>query len=122
MYSQARNFASTSTVWFLGHPVLENTLNRTPFAALASRIQVREKLNPIFEQQRFSKLLAQAFLQAGATQQLLADSGIELIRMASKGKIRIASQIIQNSLRIATDKKMNHLPDEVVMESIEMMR
>jgi len=42
--------------------------------------------------------------------------------MASKGKIRIASMIIQNSLRIAADKKINHLPDEVVMESIEMMR
>lgn len=120
------NFAFDSkdliTVWFLGHPILENTLNRTPFTALASRIQVREKLSPIFEQQRFSKLIEQAFTQAGVTQQLLADSGIELIRMASKGKIRIASMIIQNSLRIATDKKLNHLPDEVVMESIEMMR
>jgi len=99
-------------VWFLGHPILENTLNRTPYAALASRIQVREKLEPVFEQQRFSKMLKQAFIHARVTQQLLADSGIELIRMASKGKIRIASLIIQNSLRIATDKKINHLPDE----------
>jgi type II secretory pathway predicted ATPase ExeA len=120
------NFAFDSkdliTVWFLGHPILENTLNRNTYAALASRIQVREKLEPIFEQQRFSKLIEQAFTQAGVTQQLLADTGVELIRMASKGKIRIASMIIQNSLRIACDKKLNHLPDEVVMESIEMMR
>jgi MSHA biogenesis protein MshM len=120
------NFAFDSkdlmTVWFLGHPILENTLNRTPYTALNSRIQVKEKLQPIFEQQRFTELVKQAFTQAGTTQQLLADSGIELIRMASKGKIRVASLVIQNSLRIATDKKLNHLPDEVVLESIQLMQ
>jgi len=120
------NFAFDSkdlmTVWFLGHPILENTLNRTPYTALNSRIQVKEKLQPIFEQQRFTELVKQAFTQAGTTQQLLADSGIELIRMGSKGKISVASLVIQNSLLIATDKKLNHLPDEVVLESIQLMQ
>ena len=120
------NFAFDSkdllTVWFLGHPHLENTLSRTPYAALASRIQVKEKLEPIFEQQRFSKLIHQAFIEAGFTQQLLSDSGIELIRLASKGKPRIAHQIILNALRMATDQKKNHLPDDIVTQSIDMMR
>lgn len=120
------NFAFDSkemiTVWFLGHPQLDHTLSRAPYAALASRIQVKETLEPVFEKQRFSSLLKQAFDEAGATQQLLSDPGIELIRMASKGMPRTASQIIQNALRLATEKKLNHLPDDIVMESIDMLR
>jgi type II secretory pathway predicted ATPase ExeA len=120
------NFAFDSkdmiTVWFLGHPQLDNTLSRIPYAALASRIQVKEKLEPVFDEQRFSNLLKHAFQDAGATQQLLSDPGIELIRLASKGKPRIAGQIIQNALRLATENKINHLPDDIVMESIEMFR
>ena len=62
------------------------------------------------------------FEEAGTTQQLLSDPGIELIRMASKGKPRIAGQIIQNALRLATEKKINHLPDDIVMEAIEILK
>ena len=110
------------TVWFLGLPQLESTLNRLPYAALASRIQVKETLEPIIEKQRFAELIKQSFEEAGATQQLLSDPGIELIRMASKGKPRIAGQIIQNSLRLATEKKINHLPDDIVLEAIDIMK
>ncbi len=120
------NFAFDSkdmiTVWFLGHHPLENTLSRTTFAALASRIQVKIKLEPIFEQQRFSNLLTQAFTDAGTTKKLLSDPGVELLRMASKGKPRIAAQIIQNALRIATEKKINHLPDDIIRESIDILK
>jgi type II secretory pathway predicted ATPase ExeA len=120
------NFAFDSkdlmTVWFLGHSQLENTLNRQPYAALASRIQVKEKLEPVFEKQRFDCLLKQAFEEAGATQNLLSDPGVELIRMASKGTPRIAGQIIQNALRLATEKKINHLPDDIVMEAIDILK
>ena len=120
------NFAFDSkdlmTVWFLGHSQLEVTLSRVPYAALNSRIQVKEKLEPVFEQERFSKLLKQGFEEAGATQQLLSDPGIELLRMASKGKPRMASLIIQNALRLAAEKKMNHLPDDVITQAIELFR
>lgn len=120
------NFAFDSkdlmTVWFLGQSSLENTLNRQPYAALASRIQVKEKLEPVFEKSRFFNLIKQAFEEAGTSQLLLSDPGIELIRMASKGKPRIAGQIIQNALRLATEKKINHLPDDVVREAIDMMK
>lgn len=110
------------TVWFLGHPQLENTLRRTPYTAMASRIQVKEKLEPVFEKQRFSSLIKQAFEEAGTTQSLLSDPGIELIRMASKGKPRTAGQIIQNALRLATEKKINHLPDDIVSEAIDILK
>lgn len=120
------NFAFDSkdlmTVWFVGHPQLEHTLSRSPYAAISSRIQIKERLDPIFEKARFSEMLKHAFEQAGARQQLLSDPGIELIRMASKGKPRIAGQVLLNALRLATEKKINHLPDEVVLESIEILK
>ncbi|MCU7968489.1 MAG: ATP-binding protein [gamma proteobacterium symbiont of Bathyaustriella thionipta] len=120
------NFAFDSkdlmTVWFLGHSQLETILNRAPYAALSSRIQMKEKLEPVFEQARFSQLIEQGFKDAGATQQLISDPGIELLRMASKGKPRIASQLIQNALQLATEKKINHLPDDVILEAIEIFK
>jgi MSHA biogenesis protein MshM len=120
------NFAFDSkdlmTVWFLGHSQLETILNRAPYAALSSRIQMKEKLEPVFEQERFSQLIEQGFKDAGATQQLISDPGIELLRMASKGKPRIASQLIQNALQLATEKKINHLPDNIIIEAIEIFK
>ena len=110
------------TVWFLGHSQLETVLNRAPYAALSSRIQMKEKLEPVFEQERFSKLIEQGFKDAGATQQLISDPGIELLRMASKGKPRIASQLLLNALQLATEKKINHLPDDVINEAIEIFK
>ena len=120
------NFAFDSkdlmTVWFLGHSQLETILNRASYAALSSRIQMKEKLEPVFEQERFSKLIEQGFKDAGATQQLISDPGIELLRMASKGKPRIASQLIQNALQLATEKKINHLPDDIINEAIDIFK
>jgi len=120
------NFAFDSkdlmTVWFLGHSQLETVLNRAPYAALSSRIQMKEKLEPVFEQERFSKLIEQGFKEAGATQQLISDPGIELLRMASKGKPRIVSQLILNALQLATQRKINHLPDDVILEAIEIFK
>jgi MSHA biogenesis protein MshM len=120
------NFAFDSkdlmTVWFLGHSQLETLLNRVPYAALNSRIQVKEKMDPIIEQERFTQLIDEGFKEAGVTQRLLSDPGIELIRMASKGKPRIASQLIKNALQLATQKKMNHLSDDVIHEAIEIYK
>jgi len=120
------NFAFDSkdlmTVWFLGHSQLETILNRVPYAALNSRIQVKEKMDPIIEQERFTQLIDEGFKEAGVTQRLLSDPGIELIRMASKGKPRIASQLIKNALQLATQKKMNHLSDDVIHEAIDIYK
>jgi type II secretory pathway predicted ATPase ExeA len=120
------NFAFDSkdlmTVWFLGHSQLETILNRAAYAALSSRIQIKVKLEPVFEQERFSQLIEQGFKDAGATQRLLSDPGIELLRMASKGKPRIASQLILTALQLAAEKKINHLPDDVINEAIEIFK
>jgi MSHA biogenesis protein MshM len=117
------NFAFDSrdlmAVWLLGHPSLDQTLDRAPYAALASRIQVRLRLKPIIERERFDSLLAHAFKQAGAQHTLLSDSGLELLRQASRGLPRYAGRILKTSLQLAVPKGLNHLPDELIQQAIE---
>jgi len=117
------NFAFDSrdlmTVWLLGHPQLGLTLQRAPYAALASRIQVRLRLQPITDRERFHQLITHAFSQAGAQHTLLSDSALELLRQASQGLPRQAGRILKTSLQLAVPQGLNHLPDEVIQQAIE---
>jgi type II secretory pathway predicted ATPase ExeA len=117
------NFAFDSrdlmAIWLLGHPRLAHTLQRAPYAALASRIQVRLKLQPVTERERFRLLIDHAFAQAGAQHTLLSESGLELLRQASQGLPRQAGRILKTSLQLAVPKGLNHLPDELIQQAIE---
>lgn len=110
------------TVWFLGHPQLDITLGRMAYEALQSRIQVRHKLHPINDQEQFADLIQHAFQEAGVQQTLLSKTAIELIRVASQGRPRCAHQLLVTALRIAASNNMNHLSDEVIQQSIEMLQ
>lgn len=110
------------TVWLVGHPVLAREIDKPQNLALASRIHARYELKPILEREEFKKLLAHGFAEAGCTGQLLSDSGIELILMSSQGNIRQAHQLLITSLRLATDKKITHLPDDIVNEAIVLLK
>ncbi len=116
------NFAFDSrdmiTVWLVGHPALAQTLERAPYAALYSRIQVRAHLQPIIERERFVLLIAHALKTAGCPQTLLADSGMELLRQASKGLPRQAGRILRTAMRLAVPKGLNHLPDDLLQQAI----
>ncbi len=125
-FSSFLNFAFDSkdlmTVWLVGQPSLANLLQRAPYTALASRIQIKETLQPIVDKQRFVQMIQHAFEEAGARQPLLSESGIELIRMASKGRIRTASLVIRQSLHLAMLKEINHLPDDLIKQAIEDLK
>jgi len=116
------NFAFDSrdmiTVWFVGHPSLIHTLERAPYAALYSRIQVHIQIKPIVERERFAQLITHAFKTAGCTHTLLADTGMELLRQASKGLPRQAGRILRTAMRLAVPKGLNHLPDELIQQAI----
>lgn len=116
------NFAFDSrdliTVWLLGHPALAHTLERAPYAALYSRIQVRAHLQPIIERDRFLLLINHALKAAGCQHTLLADSGMELLRQASKGLPRQAGRILRTAMRLAVPKALNHLPDDLLQQAI----
>jgi MSHA biogenesis protein MshM len=116
------NFAFDSrdlvSVWLVGHPSLAATLQRAPYAALASRIQARVALEPVVERERFAQLIAHGLKSAGCQHTLLADSGMEILRQASKGLPRHASRILCTAMRLAVPKGLNHLPDELLQQAI----
>ncbi|MBP7567989.1 MAG: ATP-binding protein [Burkholderiaceae bacterium] len=116
------NFAFDSrdliSVWLVGHPGLAATLERAPYAALASRIQARVALRPIAERERFAQLVAHGLKSAGCSHTLLAESGLEILRQASKGLPRQASRILCTAMRLAVPKGLNHLPDELLQQAI----
>lgn len=120
------NFAFDSrdlmSVWLLGHPSLVRTLDRAPYDALASRIQVRVQLEPITERGRFKALIDHALQSAGCTHTLLADSGMELLRQASLGLPRHAGRILKTAMQLAVPKGLNHLPDDLLQQAIEESR
>jgi MSHA biogenesis protein MshM len=120
------NFAFDSrdllTVWLVGHPHLAQTLQRAPYAALASRIHVCVQLKPVLERERFAQLILHAFKTAGATHTVLADSGLELLRQASQGLPRQAGRILHTALQMAAVKKLNHLPDDLLQQAITELR
>lgn len=109
-------------IWLVGHPELERIIDRAPFRALASRIQVRYQLEPITDRDKFKQFIAHGFMQAGCAHSLLSDSAIELIRIASNGNPRVVHLIVIAALRLATERKISHLPDEIVKEIIESLR
>lgn len=110
------------TVWFAGHAEFERTLDRSNNAALSSRIQARCTLRPVNDRDEFRQLLAYGFTEAGCSSTLLSDSGIDLLRMASKGNPRQVHRLLVTSMQLATDKKMNHLADDIVKEAIEILK
>ena len=109
------------TIWLVGHPVLAQTLERAPYAALHSRIQVRIQLRPILERERFASLIGHAMKSAGCSHTLITDSGLEILRQASKGLPRQAGRILNNALRLAVPKGLNHLPDDLLQLAIAEM-
>ena len=120
------NFAFDSrdllTVWLVGHPQLAHTLERTAYAALAGRIQARVQLFPAFERERFRDLIDHALRAAGCKHNLLADSGLEILRQTSKGIPRHAGRILRHAMQLAVTKKLNHLPDDLLQAAIEELR
>ncbi len=120
------NFAFDSrnmlTVWLVGHPHLAQTMDRAPYAALASRIQARIRLGPVLERERFAALITHALKSAGCQHTLLSDSGLELLRQASKGFPRQAGNILHTALHLAVPKGLNHLPDDLLQTAIEALR
>lgn len=120
------NFAFDSrdliSVWLVGHPYLANLIERPAYAALNGRIQARVQLKPVLERERFAKLIDHGLKSAGCKHTLIADSGLELLRQASRGTPRQAGNILRNAMRLAVPRGLNHLPDELLQQAIEELR
>jgi len=110
------------TVWFVGHNNLLNIIDRAALAALSGRIHARCQIHPITERTCFTQMIQHAFKEAGCQTTLLSDPGIEIIRVASQGRLRTIHRIIATAMQIAMQKKLSHLPDDIVQEAIASLK
>ena len=101
---------------------LKSQKNRQIFPLLCDNLldfyRVRVRLNAVLERERFALLIAHALKSAGCQQTLMADSGLEILRQASKGLPRQAGRILCTAMRLAVPKGLNHLPDELLQQAI----
>jgi MSHA biogenesis protein MshM len=110
------------TVWFVGHPILASIIDRVAYAALSSRIQARCQLQAITERDQFARFIQHAFKEAGCQNNLLTDSGIEIIRISSQGKPRNVNRILSGAMQLAAQKGLNFLPDDLLQEAITQLK
>ncbi|NEV62647.1 ExeA family protein [Thiorhodococcus minor] len=110
------------SIWLVGHPLLATTLQRAPYEALASRLHGHVQLGAFDEPAAFTALIEHALTHAGVTTRLLSDSGMQLLLMASRGRPRTAGQILRTAMQLAVPKALNHLPDDLIEEAIEVLR
>jgi MSHA biogenesis protein MshM len=70
----------------------------------------------------YAQLISHALKSAGCTHTLLSDSGLELLRQASRGLPRQAGRILRTAMQLAVPKALNHIPDELLQQAIEEFR
>ena len=70
------------------------------------------------ERERFCLLIHHALKSAGCQHTVLSDSGMEILRQASKGLPRQAGRVLCTAMRLAVPKALNHLPDELLQQAI----
>lgn len=109
-------------ILLVGCGSLQHVLQRSVCAPLASRVQFHFEWKALEDFELFRQFVDKGFKQAGCHQSILTQSAIKLLHVASKGRARYLHQIITKSLQTATEKNMNHLPDEIVQESIRQIQ
>ena len=106
-------------ILLVGNSALHATLNKTFYNALTSRLLFQFQWRAIDDFQPFQKFIVEAFQNAGVQSTIISQSALQLIHMASKGQLRDTHQIITLALLKATEKNLNHLPDDIIQQSIE---
>lgn len=109
-------------ILLVGTPKLQTIVQRCAYSALSSRIQFHFEWQALDDFEKFSQIIETAFKQAGCQQALLSQTAMKLIHMASKGRLRYAHRLITRSLQLAAKQNLNHLPDDIISNSIEMLR
>ena len=106
----------------IGLPQLSALLKRSVYSSLKSRILFEFQWQPLDDFESFRKFLISAFQQAGKQDLIISDSGMKLIHLSGKGRLRDTHKIITQGLQLATDAKLNHLPDDIIEAAIANLK
>lgn len=110
------------TIILVGLPPLHTQLKKPLYSPLYSRLRCQFEWESIDELSDFQSLLTEALQQAGIHQSIISSSGMQLLYMASKGRLRVAHQLLVNAFQCATEQQLNHLPDLVIQHAIDNVR
>jgi len=106
----------------IGLPQLSALLKRSLYSALKSRVLFDFQWLPLDTFDAFKKFLISAFQLAGKHELIISDSGLKIIHLATKGRLRDTHKIITHALQLATDANINHLPDEIIESAIDNLK
>jgi MSHA biogenesis protein MshM len=109
------------TIILVGLPTLQSTLKKSIHSALHSRILFQFHWQTIDDSSKFREFIIEAFKNAGVHDSIMSHSGMELIYMASKGKLRYTHKILTHVFQKAAINNLKHLPDEIIQEAIEAL-
>ncbi len=117
------NFDSKEVIVILlvGTPALRSILQRSSYASLTSRLHFHFKWEAMSDANGYAKFITQAFCSAGRSDQIISDSGMKLLHVASQGKLRQTHRILTQAMQMATAQGANHLTDEVINEAIDRL-
>jgi len=109
------------TIIMVGLPTLQATLKKSIYSALHSRTLFQFNWQAIDDPSAFHKFISDAFKNAGKHENIISQSGLQLIYIASKGRLRYAHQILTQALQMAAKNNINHLPDDTIQQAIEVL-
>ena len=110
------------TIILVGLPALHAQLKKPLYSPLCSRLRFQFEWESVEDLHAFQSLLTEALQQAGIHQTIITSSGMQLLYMASKGKLRVAHQVLVSAFQCATEQQLNHLPDHVIQQAIDTLR
>lgn len=108
------------TLWLVGLPPLSRRLRMHQHAALATRIAVEVRLEPL-DRDTFATALEHALKAAGATQKLLSDPAVEMLFRTSRGVLRVASKLLRIALRVAHSRGQAFLDEPTLEAALDEM-
>ena len=106
-------------ILLIGTPKLRSILQRASYASLSSRLQFHFQWEAMNDCVEYAQFITEAYCKAGRGDQIISDSGMKLLHMASKGKLRHTHRILTHAMQQAASQGMNHLTDEIIKKVIE---
>jgi type II secretory pathway predicted ATPase ExeA len=115
------NFDSQNviTIILMGNEHLSVMVKRNIYAAMASRVAFHYRWKPMENFESFAAFILQAFENAGCSQNIMSETGLKLVHIATKGHLRYARRLITRCLQMGAQQNLNHIPDEIIKAAIE---
>ncbi len=107
------------TMWLVGLPALRRHLEMAQHAPLAMRVAAQVHLEPLCDRDTFGAFILQGLEAVGATDKILADPAMELLRRASRGLPRVASMLMGEALRLAHERDQSFVDEHVLEAAID---